>query len=215
MTAMKIIATNAHMSHQKAFDVILNFIHDHIIDQHEVLQMSYLRGLYIQELEKNGYPNPDYRTEKLKSRLVNDDVHKLIAFTNVTPGDNGCVTYNLRYSASMSVADAVTFAYKLGSKDQHEDVAMFLRIIIQQAFKPSKPLPWPPTADDLEVESPDELLPPDFLNFVISGDADVEKCEKTKWLVFSLGQVNRSPPPNTLTNTNDYCILYWVVANNL
>ena len=199
MTAMKIIATNVpHMSHQKAFDVILNFIHDHIIDQHEVLQMSYLRGLYIQELEKNGFPNPDYRTEKLKSRLVNDDVHKLIAFTNVTPGDNSCVTYtcNLIYSASMSVADAVTFAYKLGCKDQHEDVAMFLRRIIQQVFKTSKPLPWPPTADDLEVESPDELLPPDlvkFLNFIISVDADVEKCEKTKRLVFSLGQVNRTP----------------------
>ena len=82
-------------------------------------------------------------------------------FSKVSPGDKGCITYNLVYSASISLADAVTFAYKLGSKDKYEDVAQLLQSII----------PWPPTAHNLEVKSPEELLPPDlvkFLNFVIS-----------------------------------------------
>ena len=90
---------------------------------------------------------------------------------------------NLVYSASISVADAVSYAYQLGSKDKYEDMALLLRSIIQQEFNEPKLLPWPPTADDLEVKSSDELLPPDlvkFLNFVISGDADMEKCEKTR-----------------------------------
>lgn len=74
----------------------------------------------------------------------------------------------------------MTYAFKLGSKDKYEDVALLLRNIIQWAFSESKSLPWPPTADDLEVKSSEEFLPPDlvkFLNFIISGDADVEKCE--------------------------------------
>ena len=53
----------------------------------------------------------------------------------------------------MSVAEAVAFAYKLGAKDKYEDVALLLRSSIQQAFKDSEPLPWPPSADDLEVKS--------------------------------------------------------------
>ena len=67
---------------------------------------------------------------------------------------------------------------------------------IQQAFKDSEPLPWPPSADDLEVKSSDERLPSDllkFLNYVISGDADVERCEKTRRIVLSIGQVRHVP----------------------
>ena len=104
--------------------------------------------------------------EKLKARLKNHEIHERIAFVNVNPGDKGCITYNLVYSATMSVAEAVAFAYKLGSKDKCEDVALLLRSSIQQAFKDSEPLPWPPSADDLEVKSSDELLPSDLLKFL-------------------------------------------------
>ena len=88
----------------------------------------------------------------------------------------------ITYSASISVADAVAYAYNLGSKDKYEDVALLLRRLIQRAFKESKPVPWPPSADDLEVKSSDELIPSDlvkFLNYVISGDADFKRCGKT------------------------------------
>ena len=140
----------------------------------------------------NGFPNPEYRSEKLKTRLENDDINEFIAFAKINPGDKGCITYNLVYSTSISVAEAVVYAYKIGSKDKYEDVALLLRGIIQQAFKDSKSLPWPPTADDLDVKSSEELLPPDlvkFLNFVIAGDGDVDHSEKTKRIVLSIGQV--------------------------
>ena len=104
----------------------------------------------------------------------------------------GCITYNLVYSASISVTDVVTYAYKLGSKDKYEDVALLLRGIIQHTFNESKSLPWPPTADDLEVKSSDELIPLDlmkFLNLINSGEADLEKSEKTRRIVHSRGQV--------------------------
>ena len=95
------------------------------------------------------------------------------------------------------MAEAVSFAYQLGSKDKYQDVALLLRSSIQRAFKEAKPLPWPPSADDLEVKSSDEVLPSDllkFLNYVISGDSDVERCEKTGRIVLSIGQVLHIPP---------------------
>ena len=95
------------------------------------------------------------------------------------------------------MAEAVSFAYQLGSKDKYQDVALLLRSSIQREFKEAKPLPWPPSADDLEVKSSDEVLPSDllkFLNYVISGDSDVERCEKTGRIVLSIGQVLHIPP---------------------
>ena len=165
-------------AHHMAFTVVLDFIQDRVIGHNDIVRLPSLRLLYMQELERNGFPSPDYRSEKLKARLENHAIHELIAFAKVNPGDKGCITYNLVYSASISVADAVTYAYKLGTKDKYEDLALLLRGIIKQAFNESKSLPWPPIPEDLEIKSSDELLPSDlvrFLNFLVRGDADVEK----------------------------------------
>ena len=96
------------------------------------------------------------------------------------------------YSASISVADAVTYAYKLGTKDKCEDLTLLFRGIIKRAFNESKSLPWPPTPDDLKIPSSDELLPPALvksLNFLICGDAVMETYEKNRRIVLSIGQV--------------------------
>lgn len=179
-------------AHLKAFTAVIQYIQDLVIEKNEVVQLASLRLQYIQELERKGFPNPGYRSEKLKVKLEKHDIHQQIAFAKVNPGDKGCITYHLVYNSSISVADAVTYAYKLGSKDKYEYVALLLRSIIQQAFTESKSLPWPPTADDLEIKYSDEVFPLNlmkFLNLLISGDADMEKSEKTRRIVLSIGQV--------------------------
>ena len=90
--------THAHL---KTFTFVLDFIQDCVIGQNEVVLLASLRLLYIQELEKNGFANQEYRSEKLKARLENHDIHELIAFAKVTPGAKSCITYNLVYSASL------------------------------------------------------------------------------------------------------------------
>ena len=149
-------------AHQKAFTVVLDFIQGRVIGHNEVVQLASRRLLYIQELERNAFPSPDYRSEKLKAGLENHDNHELVAFSKVNPGDEGRLTYHLVYSASISVTDAVTYAYKLGTKDKCDDLALLFRAIINRAFKESKSLPWPPTPDDLDLKSSDELLPRDL-----------------------------------------------------
>ncbi|KAK3748756.1 hypothetical protein QZH41_020323 [Actinostola sp. cb2023] len=119
-----------HLGFPKKINTNTN-LEDSVIEQKEVVQLASLRILYIQELERNGFPNPEYRSEKLRARLENHDIRELIDFAKVNP------------------------------------------------------------ADELEVNSTDEILPPDlvrFLNYVVSGDENERKCEKTRRIVLSIGQ---------------------------
>ena len=45
--------------------------------------------------------------QSTEAQLENHNIHKLIAFTKVNPGDKDCITNNLVYSASTFVADVV------------------------------------------------------------------------------------------------------------
>ncbi|KAG1651612.1 hypothetical protein GQR58_026883 [Nymphon striatum] len=103
-------------------------------------------------------------------------------------GDRGCIAYNPVYSTSISVAEAVTCAYRIGSKDKFEDVVLHLRSVVQGMFNESTPLTWPPTADELDARASEEYLPTDlvkFLSTLILGEAEVEKSEKSQRLVLS------------------------------
>ena len=137
----------------------------------------------------------------MKSRLEDHDIHERIAFAKVNPGDHGCVSYVLVYNANISVAEAVADAYRLGSNDKYEEVAMLLRVVIQEAFKKSKSLPWPPTVDDLDIDPSESLLPSElmqFLNLFITGEADTERSDKDRRIVLSIGQVIVFPLSCTL-----------------
>ena len=137
-------------AHLKAFSVVIDTVNKLVIQQDNIVQ------LYTEELEKNGLPNPNCRTEKLKARLQNDNISQLITFTKVAPGDQGCITYTLIYSASITIGDAVVNSCKLGSNDKYDDEAKLLCSIIIHAFKESESLPWLPTVNDLDVISADD-----------------------------------------------------------
>ncbi|KAG1674363.1 hypothetical protein GQR58_015101 [Nymphon striatum] len=148
---------------------------------------SSLRHLYVQELERCGFPNPDFRSDKLKTRLERHTINECIAITKVFSGDGGCIAYNLVYSTSISVAEAVTCAYRIGSKDKFEDVAWHLRSVVQGMFDESTPLP--PTADELDARASEEYLPTDlvkFLSTLILGEAEVEKLSHWESYYFDL-----------------------------
>lgn len=46
-------------AHLKAFTAVLDFIQDSVIEQRKVVLLSSLRLLYVQELEQNGFTNPE------------------------------------------------------------------------------------------------------------------------------------------------------------
>ena len=122
-------------AHQSSLNVVVDFIREVVIGQKEVVQLGTLRHLYVQELERCGFPNPDFRSDKLKTRLQRHEINECIAFTKVFPGDRGCITYNLVYSTSISVAEAVTYAYRLGSRDKFENVVLHCAVLFRVSLK--------------------------------------------------------------------------------
>ena len=173
--------------HRQALMKVMQYIQENVIQNNEVVQLSYLRGMYVQYCEYNNFPSREYESRSLKHALLKSELNDFIGFTTVDPGNKGFISYVLIYNAQLSVADAIAYVYQLGSKDKLEECAIFLRKTIQHAFEESESVPWPPTAADLDVDPsiPKELTK--FLKFVVSGDNSSE-CERSHRLVLSIGQ---------------------------
>ena len=92
---------------RKHLKLSLTLIQDKVVNQKEILQFSTLCLLYTQELDRNGFPNPDYKSEK-KNRLENHSIHEQIAHVYVR--HCGSVFCGLIHSSEISVADAVAYA---------------------------------------------------------------------------------------------------------
>uniref|UniRef100_UPI00358E566E uncharacterized protein n=1 Tax=Myxine glutinosa TaxID=7769 RepID=UPI00358E566E len=176
-------------AHEKAFNSVLEHIQTQVIQQNKVLQLSSLRLLYVEELKLNGYENSNYRSEKLLKRLQNDPIKEHIHFTKVDHDKCDVISFWLVHSSNITVSNALARAFTPGSTNKNQNVALQLRQGILQAFRECKDQPWPPTAEDMEL-NPEDILPPDlvrFLSVLMTGKEGIE-TEKVKRLVFSIGQ---------------------------
>ncbi len=176
-------------AHEKALACVLDHVTTHVVNQKGVVRLSSLWLIYIEELKRNGHDNSNYRSEKLLKRLQNDSIIDVISFMKVDH-EAGAISFWLVYSSNITVCDALARAYTLGSGDKYQDVALLLRNIILRAFKVSKELDWPPTADDMQL-SCEDLLPQEvirFLSLVMAGKEAGQSSEKTRRLIFFVGQ---------------------------
>ena len=179
-------------AHNAAYNVVKELLKTKVINNQQVLPLSTIRDHYAHELDVLGAPNPNYRSIKLKAKLEKDEkLGECLSFSKVSLKEQGCFSFWLVYSANISLADAIACAYRLGTADRLKDTGLYLRQVIQKAFEESSDLSWPPTADELDmrakIELPEELK--EFLNIVLSGSGqEVEKCERTRRLVYSIGQ---------------------------
>ena len=137
-------------AHEKALASVQDHIQIHVVQQNEVIRLSSLRLLFIEELKWNGYENENYRSEKLLKRLQNDPIQH-VSFMKIIADKSGSMSFWLVYSSKITVVDALAQAYTLGSEDKFENAALLLRSNIQQAFGESQSLPWLPTSDDMEL----------------------------------------------------------------
>ena len=52
-------------AHQRAYENVKNYVLEHVIKSNEVVQLTFLCNLCIEDLAKSGFPNSDYCSEKL------------------------------------------------------------------------------------------------------------------------------------------------------
>ena len=177
-------------AHEYAFSEVKKYTDKHVIVELEIIPLTLLRDQYISNLKERGFPNPAYRSENLMNKLKKDeDMSKKISFSKVDW--KGCVSFWLVFSSSMSISSAVAASYLAASKDRIQETALYLKEVIERAFKASKELPWPPTVEDIS-ELSSENLPEElerFLTIVFSGNEPKNnECERTKRFVVSIGQ---------------------------
>ena len=177
----------ANTAHIEAFAMVKAYLEDQELGRNEIVCLSSLCAIYIQELEHHGSPNPNYRAEKLLARLRQDEMlSKNLTFSKLSPENRGCITYWLIYRADITTTAAIARVYKLACSGNIKDVGLQLRAVIERAFKSSKELTWPPTIHDI----PDPKLPEDlqqFLSYVLDGQ-EANTCGRTQCLMLSIGQ---------------------------
>jgi len=53
-------------AHGQAFEKVCCYIQQKVIQQHEIVKLGEISRYYVSLLEKSDFPNPEYRSEKLK-----------------------------------------------------------------------------------------------------------------------------------------------------
>lgn len=174
-------------AHAKAFSHVCGIVDVDVLQKMAVTKLDQLRDIYVEKLRGTEFENDDYRSEKLKKKLVKHYDDK-ISFQPLRSDSSHFESY-LIYNSRSDVGKAVMEAYLLGKADKTKDVALSLRSDVLKAHKDSEPVPWPPTAHDLE--SSNFTLPEDLEKFLIilfTGKQKRIVSFKKHQLVDSIGQ---------------------------
>jgi len=174
-------------AHSFAFGKVCELIDKELLINKRMIQLRDLRRLYIAHLEETDFPNPEYRSSKLKDKLQNhlkySSTLSYCQMKEAGPQYHGYIVY----SSGMSIDEAIRKAFELGSSDIMKESGNHLHDVIHQSFKESKDLTWPPNALELEQNS---KIPPEletFLSHVIAKQS-VPTTPKNQRLILSIGQ---------------------------
>ena len=172
-------------AHLTAFEYIAAYIRAIIIEGCNVERMSMLREKYLQFLLENypKYHNSEYKTYKLKSKLMKEFGDKLHFWQPNYMSE-------LVYSSEIK-GQAIESAFENAASESKrlEEAALSLRRVIQCAQKGSKEMPWPPTPRFLQSDTicpPKQLL--DFLSNLISSNKKNSDSQKKQRLTMSFAQ---------------------------
>ena len=89
--------------------------------------------MYVSALEETKHSKPGYKAEKLKKTLEKSDTYgQTLPFCSLNSG--GKFKLYIVYNSDVSTDRAMTHAYELCSTDIVQQVALYLRNIIAEAF---------------------------------------------------------------------------------
>ena len=174
-------------AHIKAFKHVCEILEDEVIDRKKAVKLSNLRKEYAKILETTEFANPDYRGEKLKTKIEKSEQFKeKLSFCPL--GDDTRFHSYIIFSRNIDIGDAIKESYKLGSSNIISEAGFKLRNIILEAFSKSEETPWPSTADSLQVGA--NNIPKQLKSFLTILQCGKENSVSTKVnrLVSSLGQ---------------------------
>ena len=174
---------------QKILDIRVQRLAQPAVTGKEVLTLIDLRDTYVLILADTPFPNTNYRTGKLKVKLLrHKDYCDKLSFVELDRR-GGQLQSELVFSNETSLAEAVKNGNMLGCSNMIDEVGKFLHRIIKDAFEKGDALPWSPTASYLQtVDDPVPGGLQRFLHNVICGANSVQPSGRTHRLVSSIGQ---------------------------
>ena len=93
-------------AHKMAYMDVCQVINKDIILNKKTMKLTTLTQLYISKLQSSEYPNPNYRSEKLKTKLENDATYSTnLSFCKLD--SHGQFTSYIVYSSDIDVDRAV------------------------------------------------------------------------------------------------------------
>ncbi|KAI4816802.1 hypothetical protein KUCAC02_009108 [Chaenocephalus aceratus] len=121
-------------AHDKSYCVVKDYILRNVVEHKEVVQLRSMCNLYRKTLEGEGFPNPEYRSEKLARRLQGDkDISRELTFSKqLTASGNSqstssCVPHLYRSK------QLTTILSRLGHSETY-DFSMELETAMAKAF---------------------------------------------------------------------------------
>ena len=103
-----------------------------------------MREAYVASLASTEYRNPDYRGNKLKSKIEKHEKYaNSIGFTRLSSSSK-FATY-LVFNKNTPIQDLVKHSYQLGAADTMTQAGLSGREAIKKAFQSTPPLEWPPS----------------------------------------------------------------------
>ena len=160
------VGAEEQRAHTLALEQLCKFIDQRIMTELNVEMISTLRERYLSFLQETDSYNPEYRTRRLREKLLRHYGERLAFHFEQQQKDE------IVYSDSLTANEAVAKFQNSSSSEKVkvEQAAMILRRTIKQAFRNSDTLPWPPSAEFLTSGKiqPSELLT-HFFNCLISG----------------------------------------------
>ena len=182
-TEAKLHQEEKEAAHETAFLKVCEVVSKEVMSNQTVIKLTDLVQLYLKELEGTDFPNPNYRSEKLKDKLESR-YGQQIAFCKLAT--TGRFVSLLVYNAKMKVETAIQSAFQLGSKNVLTKAASVLRETI--ISENSNDLRWPPTAD--QIDDVNDVISSSlsyFLKYIFSGKVKDTSTQVNR-LVSSIGQ---------------------------
>ena len=171
-------------AHKAAFENLCEHVNASIISGGNVERMSMLRERYLTSILHNNPDcyNPDYKTDKLKSKLVK-------RFGSSIQFWQPNYKSELVYASDITKGEAIEVAFEAAASETKrlQEAASILRRAIQVAYAEAEEMPWPPSADFLvsdNVRRPSCLET--FLECLLSVKSD--SSENRQRLVTSFAQ---------------------------
>jgi len=155
-------------AHRDSYEKVCQVVNNEVLIGKRVVRVSDLHLIYVSHLNETQFANPNYRGEKLKSKLERD-YHGRISFCPI--GSESRFSSYLVFNMNMDLTEAIKSSYQLRQQDQLKEVADIIRDEVIQKYQDSGEMSWPLTVTDLSHTS--SVLPQvlkKFLTHVLCGD---------------------------------------------